>query len=64
MPLALLGRVGKLVSIETDGVDVRKSILIDVVQACLNKSLLEFLDVFYLCDAGDGVGLLANGVIH
>lgn len=36
MPLALLGRVGELVSIETDGVDVRKSMFIDVVQARLN----------------------------
>ena len=54
MPLALLGRVGELVSIETDGVDVRKSMFIDVVQARLNKDLLEFLDMLFLRDVRDG----------
>ena len=31
LPLAVLGRVGKLVSVETDRVDVCKSMLIDVI---------------------------------
>ena len=53
MPLALLGRMGKLVSVETDGVDVRKSMFIDVVQACPNKDLLEFLDMLFLRDVRD-----------
>ena len=54
LPLAVLGRVCQFIGSKTDGVDVRKSMLIDIDEARLNKDFLKFLDVLFLRDAGDG----------